>query len=122
MTRTKEKRLMLKMTALAAALALAMVAVGPTLAQESATPKAAPEAEKTQSAYRLDFSVNEMEDGKKINTRLYSMHSRSGDGNEIKIGTRVPVEAKQSEFQYLDVGTSIWCRLRDQADVTAVGS
>jgi hypothetical protein len=122
MTGKEEKRLMFRKTALAAALTLAMITAGPASAQESAGSKAAPEAEKTQNAYRLDFSVNEMEDGKKINTRQYSMNSRSGDANEIKIGTRVPVEAKQGEFQYLDVGTNIWCRLRDQADVTAVGS
>ncbi len=115
---------MFKQTALAAALALAMVAgaSGSAAAQESSAPKAAPEAEKTQNAYRLDFSVNEMEDGKRINTRLYSMNSRSGDANEIKIGTRVPVEAKQGEFQYLDVGTNVWCRLKDHADEPGLGS
>ena len=76
-----------------------------------------------QSAYRLDFTVSELEDGKKVNTRQYSMNSKSGDSNEIKIGTRVPVETnKQGEFQYLDVGTNIWCRLRDAADVASLGS
>ena len=107
---------MLKMTALAAALALAMVAVGPTLAQESATPKAAPEAEKTQSAYRLDFSVNELEDGKKINTRQYSMNLNADDADEIKIGNRVPVDSGPGTFQYLDVGTNIWCRIGERAE------
>jgi hypothetical protein len=76
---------------------------------------------KTLSAYRLDFSVSELEDGKKINTRQYSMNSKSGDSNEIRIGTRVPVDTKQGEFQYLDVGTNISCRLRDQADVASLG-
>ena len=88
-------------------------------AESEAKVKAEAEAqkqEKAASAYRLDFSVNELEDGKKVNTRQYSMNSRSGDWNEIKIGTRVPVEAKQGEFQYLDVGTNIRCRLRDQSD------
>ncbi len=78
---------------------------------------------KVQSAYRLDFTVSEMEEGKKINTRQYAMNSRSGDANEIKIGTRVPVETnRQGEFQYLDVGTNIWCRLRDAADVASLSS
>ncbi len=69
---------------------------------------------KTLEAYRLDFSVNEMEDGKRINSRQYSMNLDVNDGNEIKIGTRVPVEEKQGEFQYLDVGTSIFARLTDR--------
>ena len=68
-------------------------------------------------SYRLDFTISELEDGKKINSRQYSINLNSGEGNEIKIGTRVPVEAKQGEFQYLDVGTSIWCRLRDRTDI-----
>ena len=68
-------------------------------------------------SYRLDFTISELEDGKKINSRQYSINLSSGEANEIKIGTRVPVEAKQGEFQYLDVGTSIWCRLRDRADI-----
>jgi Tfp pilus assembly major pilin PilA len=91
-------------------------------ADVKAKAEAGTQTNKPATAYRLDFSVNEMEDGKKINTRQYSMNSRPGDGNEIKIGTRVPVEVKQGEFQYLDVGTNIWCRLRDEADVSMLGS
>jgi len=115
---------MLKNAALAATLALTLLAGAPesASAQESGAPKTEQKAEKIQTAYRLDFSVNEMEDGKKINTRQYSMNSRSGDGNEIKIGTRVPVDSKEGQVQYLDVGTNIWCRLRDQTDVSGLGN
>ncbi len=67
-------------------------------------------------AYRLDFSVNELEDGKKINTRQYSLNLNADDANEIKIGTRVPIDSKQGEFQYIDVGTSIWCRIGERSD------
>jgi hypothetical protein len=84
-------------------------------AQESTPPKASSEAtEKAVNGYRIDFSVNEIEDGKKINTRQYSMNLTAGDGNTVKIGTRVPVEAKQGESQYIDVGTSIWARLKER--------
>ena len=113
---------MLKKTVLAVALTLSVIAAGPTrlCAQKAESPKAADEV-KTASAYRLDFSLNEMDDGKKVNTRQYSMHSRSGDWNEIRIGTRVPVESKQGEFQYLDVGMTIRCRLTDQSDMASLG-
>ena len=50
------------------------------------------------------------------------MNSKAGDSNEIKIGTRVPVEVKEHEIQYLDVGVNLWCRLRDQADVPGLGN
>jgi hypothetical protein len=114
---------MLKKTVLAFTLALAAIAVGPArlCAQKTDSPKPADEV-KTASAYRVDFSLNEMDDGKKINTRQYSMHSRSGDWNEIRIGTRVPVESKQGEFQYLDVGMNIRCRLTDQQDWASLGA
>jgi hypothetical protein len=115
---------MIKKTAMAVGLVLALVVAGAirkASAQESGSAKAAPEAEKLAHAYRLDFSVDEMEGGKKINSRQYSMNLNAGDENEIKIGTRVPVEAKPTEFQYLDVGTTIWCRLRDRSDITRLG-
>ena len=91
-------------------------------AQESGAAKAAPGATEPGHAYRLDFSVNESEDGKRINSRQYSMNLSAGDNRDIKIGTRVPFEQKQGEFTYLDVGTSVWCRLRDRSDVAGLGN
>jgi hypothetical protein len=77
---------------------------------------AADKVGKTVHAYRLDFSVKELEDGKTINTRQYSMNLQADDANEIKIGTRVPIETGQSQFQYMDVGTSIWCRIGERSE------
>jgi hypothetical protein len=75
-------------------------------------------AGKVLTAFRLDFAMSESEDGKKINTRHYSMNLVPGyaPSNEIKIGTRVPVESKQGEMQYIDVGTNIWSRMTPQGD------
>ena len=101
--------------ALIAVLMLAPALIRAT-AQDSDASKKSDSPEPGHS-YRLDFTISELEDGKKINSRQYSINMKSGDQNEIKIGTRVPVDTKQGEFQYLDVGTSIWCRLRDRADV-----
>lgn len=67
--------------------------------------------------YRLDFSFYELEEGKKINTRHYTLDLTAGSGNEIKIGTRVPVAIGKNapdpsfNFQYMDVGTRIWANL-----------
>jgi 3D (Asp-Asp-Asp) domain-containing protein len=108
---------MFKKMVVAATLMLALVAGGIShaSAQESSSAKVTSE-EKTVNAYRLDFSVNELEDGKKINTRQYAMNLNADDANEIKIGTRVPIESKQGEFQYLDVGTNIWCRIGERVN------
>ena len=85
--------------------------------QETVASKRGADVSEPGHSYRLDFIISELEDGKKINSRQYSMSLNGSDQNEIKIGTRVPVEVKQGEIQYLDVGTSIWSRLRDRADV-----
>ena len=111
---------MLKKILVAGALLTALVLGGglqQASSQDSATPKPASEASEPGHAYRLDFTVNELDDNKKINSRQYSMNLNAGDQSEIKIGTRVPVEVKGGEIQYMDVGTNIWCRMRDRKDV-----
>jgi hypothetical protein len=87
---------------------------------EAEATAAAERAEKPVHAYRLDFSVNELEDGKKLNTRQYSINLNAEDANEVKIGSRVPVEITQGQFQYMDVGTNIWCRIGERPDGIAL--
>ena len=83
-----------------------------TSAENASDEKSAAQKERAMmEAYHLDFSLNEMEDGKKINSRQYSTDLATNEGNEIKIGTRVPVQSKDGEFQYLDIGTNIFARL-----------
>jgi hypothetical protein len=95
----------------------------PKPATEESKPK--PDQRKAIQPYRLDFSINELEGGKKINTRHYSMDLTAGSSNEIKIGTRVPVATgprdagnplASFQFQYMDVGTNIWANLREGGD------
>ncbi len=106
----------IKQVVAAGVMILALVCAGGSskaLAQESSGPSkdTAQESMTPLEAYRLDFSVSELEDGKKINSRQYSMNLNANTSNEIKIGTRVPVEPKAGEFQYIDVGTNIWSKL-----------
>lgn len=99
---------------------VASLIVGPatirTRAQDSAPAKTSTDAVEPGHAYRVDFVINEIEDGKKINSRQYALNLNAGESDQLKVGTRVPVEVKQGEIQYLDVGTSIWCRLRDRGN------
>jgi len=91
---------------------------GHALAQEATSKSTSDEASKPLTAFRLDFTLNESEDGRKINSRHYSMNLVPGytPSNEIKIGSRVPVEGKQGEMQYIDVGTFIWSRMTERGD------
>jgi len=118
----------------AIALFVAVVSIGlacglfPAQAQDESKAESPKQPAKIQTVqpYRLDFSFNEVADGKTVNTRHYSMDLTAGDTNEIKIGARVPVATGMSnpnnpdlintQFQYLDVGTNISAQLREHGD------
>lgn len=73
----------------------------------------APKPPETPKGYQLDFVVKELEDGKVINSRDYSMMvgAQSGLGS-IRAGNKIPVQTKSppsTEFTYLDVGVNIDC-------------
>lgn len=89
-----------------------------TQTDPSADAKQKASEQKPLEAYHLDFSINEFEDGKKTNSRQYAMNLSTTEPGEIKIGTKIPVDTKEGEYQYLDVGTSIWAQLREQRGQT----
>jgi len=70
--------------------------------------------------YRVNFNIYELEDGKKINERNYSLPvssiDSSGRPGSIKVGTRVPVTQKEGQIQYIDVGMNIDCDVTEQAE------
>ena len=83
-------------------------------AQEPAKPQTDAQVKSSRPAaipYHLEFALVELQDGKRINTRHYSMNLNGDYNDQIKIGTRVPVETNKTDFQYIDVRTEIWSRL-----------
>jgi Tfp pilus assembly major pilin PilA len=113
--------IMLKRTGFMTAVVLCVLCCGASLTRaQEASSEAKPVKTKVVQAYRLDFSFNELEGDKKINTRHYSMNLTSDQANEIKIGSRFPVPTlvnrkdggEGQEIQYIDVGTSIWAQIR----------
>jgi hypothetical protein len=103
-------------------------ATGTSRAQETAPSKDAAQTEpatetrqkeqKPLEAYHLDLAINELEDGKRINSRQYSLNLNSNDSNNLEIGTKVPVEVKEGELHYIDVGTSIFARIEEHRGQT----
>jgi hypothetical protein len=95
-------------------------------AQEEAGSSKTSKAEDSVDAYRIDFSFNELEDAKKVNTRHCSIDLTGGKPNEIKIGTRVPVVSGSSssssdsgasvQYQYLDIGMRVWAQVIGHGD------
>jgi hypothetical protein len=65
--------------------------------------------------YKLDFVVRELEDGKSVNARNYTLMTRSNDWQQLRVGTRVPVTAgKTNQLQYVDVGLQVDCRIMEE--------
>jgi hypothetical protein len=99
-----------------------LIAAGLLLTANFASPQEAQKAStgskeastRPASVYRLDFVVRELENGKALNSRSYSLSERSGELGNLRVGTSVPIGSMESGdykgVQYQDVGISIDCR------------
>lgn len=61
--------------------------------------------------YKMAFSIYEVQDGKKINQRDYSLlvEANGHGANTLKIGTKVPIDAGNGGITYADVGFEMRC-------------
>jgi hypothetical protein len=76
--------------------------------------------DKPMHSYRIDVSINELEDGKKINTRQYSLYQNSGSWTQVKISSRVSVSTPQTPLETMEVGTTINCTLTESGEDIAL--
>jgi len=102
-------RLAIAVMAFSLALSLSTAFAQQEKAKESATTEQKPVA-----AYRIEFSVREIEDGKRLNSRNYMMMVDEGDRGMIRVGNRVPFQTGEKQYQYHDVGMNIDCRPHDR--------
>lgn len=75
---------------------------------------------KSMDSYNVEFTVNELENGKKINSRTYSMQIPNDpirgaqlpwtEWKRLRVGSQVPIPAGEKGFNYKDVGMDIDCR------------
>jgi len=104
---------------IAVAVVLALVLTGVCslswAAQEPTKDESQP---KSMDSYKVEFFVNELADGKKINSRSYSMQIAAEvspkwtDLKRLRVGSRVPIHVGANQIQYEDVGMNIDCRLQ----------
>jgi hypothetical protein len=61
--------------------------------------------------YKMAFSIYELQDGKKINERDYSLLVEANErgANTLKIGTKVPIDTGKDSYTYTDVGFELRC-------------
>jgi hypothetical protein len=104
---------------LTSALALAFVGARAAAAspqpggQEQSDTSAKKEARQDFNIYRVSYKVNEVENGKTINSRSYTMTANMDSLAEARIGSRVPYSTGR-DIQYQDVGMKIDCTLRER--------
>ena len=70
------------------------------------------------TSYRLNFSLHEMENGKRLSTRHYSLMLEPNAWAELKVGSKVPVTTNagaNTQYTYVDVGVNIRAKLQEQA-------
>ncbi len=112
-------------TLLLAALMLAAAGSAPALAQ-TPSPSELPEKQAEKSAkrtslYRVNFVFREMEDGKRINERNFSMLiEEDGNNSSFRIGDRVPLRVDDKNLQYADVGFNLDCRLTEKGSLVEI--
>src|SRR4051812_10278248 len=68
--------------------------------------------------YKVDFSVYEVQAGKRSNVRNYTVFVR-GDGRmkTTRVGNRIPIATgKENNIQYMDVGLNFMCAINGEKD------
>lgn len=100
-------------------------------AQEAEKPAAEPQKPVTEALkehppspprltdhYRLEFSINELHEGKVLNSRQYSMLVPTTDRGSLRFSTRVPVVLSPGtggappQYSYVNAGLTLTCSAR----------
>lgn len=88
-----------------------LAAITAACAQDSSQKRDAP-TPPPKAAYRLDFKIYEIEDGKRSNQREYTMIAATRErASSIRVGTRVPITYEEKKMTYTNVGLDLSCRL-----------
>ena len=78
---------------------------------EQSGPAAKKEVSSESENYRVKYKVDEVENGKTINSRSYTMILKTDSTGTVRIGSRVPYSSGPT-IHYQDVGMNIDCNIR----------
>lgn len=98
-----------KLVAMLLAGTLAVLTLGQAAAQDTENKR--PKQDDPNAAYRLDYVIAEVENGKRVNTRTYTLLTDEGGAGNMRMGMKVPIQAEKGPI-YFDVGLKIDSRLR----------
>lgn len=88
---------------------VALLLMVPAAAQEAGRPM----PPDPNASYKLDYTIYELEDGKRVNSRTYTLLADDGGGASTKMGMRVPLHTDKG-VQYMDVGLHIEAKVRQR--------
>jgi hypothetical protein len=74
--------------------------------------------QKTAGQYRLEFKISESSNEKKTAAQSYTLLIEPQQVGKLRVGQKVPVEPREKEKQYTDVGKNIDCQLRSETEHT----
>ncbi len=70
--------------------------------------------QKERRVYKLDYSIVELDNGKKTDSKDYTMLVDNTRPGRLRVGTKVPIQAgPQGSLQYMDVGVNFDARITD---------
>jgi hypothetical protein len=89
---------------------------------DASTPKASEtKIETAPVTYRLTYTLTEIDGSKHLGTQHFSLTVNPGNDGRIRLGSKVPIATattkpevpERTEFQYVDVGLTIYVRLKE---------
>lgn len=88
------------------------------MASSAGLAQAPEKAAETQKFYKLEFTIKEVEAGKVLDSRSYSViAAQDAKGNRVSIraGTKIPVNAG-GNFSFWDIGVNIDCQVMAEVE------
>ena len=92
-------------------------------AQQEAGKASATMEQKPAVAYRVEFNVREIENGKRLNSRNYLMVVENETRGMVRVGNRVPYQIGQTgekAVQFQDIRMNIDCHPRERGENVAL--
>ncbi len=114
MRRTKWNVLLLA-SALALTLLCAHAVAAPRHGEQN-QPEQSAKKDQDQSVhvYRVTYKISELENGKTINARSYTLMARTRAVATAHVGSRVPMDLGGNKIQYQDIGVTVRCIVTNQ--------
>ena len=67
--------------------------------------------------YRLEFTVDELVEGKRVNTRTFSMMMKEGETNRVRMGTKFLISSSGTEAKFTDLGMKFDCKIEERDEL-----